>query len=70
LLNLPGTPKDNSRDELGSSGQKEESQQQEIDTLTIDYQLSTETTPSSSILVDTSLIDEQKTKVEPSEHMK
>jgi hypothetical protein len=61
---------DNSRDELGSGGQKEEVPQQEIDTSTTDYQVSTEPIPGSSILVDTSPVDEQQMEVEPSEHMK
>jgi hypothetical protein len=66
LLDLSGTPKDSSKDELGSGGQKEEVQQQEIDTSTTDYQVSTEPTPGSSILVDTSPTDEQQMEVEPS----
>jgi hypothetical protein len=65
-----GTPKDSSRDELGPGCQKEEVQQQDIDTSTTDYQISIEPTPGSSILVDTSSSDEQQTKFEPLEHMK
>jgi hypothetical protein len=60
---------DSSRDELGSGGQKEEIPQQEIDTSTTDYQVSTEPIPDSSILVDTSPADEKQMEVEPSGHM-
>jgi hypothetical protein len=55
--------------DLGSGGQKEEIQQQEIDTPTVDYQVSTEPTPGSSVLVDTSLSDEKQMKADPSGHM-
>jgi hypothetical protein len=58
------------RDELGLGDHKEEFQHQEINTSTSNYQVSIEPTPFSLILVDTSLVDEQQTKVEPLEHMK
>jgi hypothetical protein len=70
LLDLSRNPKDNSRDELGSYGQKEEVQKQEIDTSTTDDQVSTEPTPGSSSLANASPTDEQQMEVEPSEHMK
>jgi hypothetical protein len=43
--------------------------QQEIDTSTTYYQVSTEPTPGSSVLVDTSPADDKKVKVEPLAHM-
>jgi hypothetical protein len=49
-LDIPGTPMDNSRDELGSGEQEEEIPQQEIDISTVDYQVSTEPAPDSSVL--------------------
>jgi len=60
---------DNSRDELGSSGQKEEFPQQEIDTSTIDYQVSTKPIPDSSISVYASPADAQKMEFEPSRNI-
>jgi hypothetical protein len=70
FLNLSETPKDNIREELGSGGQKAEVQQQEIDTSKSDHQVSTEPITDSSILVDTSQVDEKQMEVEPLEHMK
>jgi hypothetical protein len=58
-----------SRDELGSRGQKEEVPQQEIDTTTTDYQVSTEPTPGASVLANTSPADEKQNEAEPSRHM-
>ena len=69
LLDLLGIPMDKSRDELVSGGQKEEVLQQEIDTLTVDYPVSTEPIPDSSILDDASPTDTQKMEVEPLRHM-
>jgi hypothetical protein len=68
FLNLSGTPKDSSRDELGSGEQEEELQQLEIDTSTINHQVSVEHVIVSPIKVDTSPVDEHQTKVEPLEH--
>jgi hypothetical protein len=65
FLDLSRTPKYSSRDELESGGQKEEVQQQEAN-----YQVSAEPTLGSSILVDTSLVDEKQMEVEPSKNMK
>jgi hypothetical protein len=69
FIDLLGTLEDNSRDELGSSGKKEELQQPEIDTWTVDPQVSIEPVTESSILDDTSPFDEHQTEVEPLEHM-
>jgi hypothetical protein len=69
LLDLPRNPIYRSRDELGSGGQKEGIPQLEIDTSTADYQVSTEPTPGSSFLVDTSPFDEKQTEVKPLGHM-
>jgi hypothetical protein len=60
---------DISRDEMGSGGQKKEVPQQEIDTLTTDYQVSTKPTLGASVLADTSPDDEKQMKTEPSGHM-
>jgi hypothetical protein len=49
---------DNLRDEIGSSEQKEEIPQQEIDVSTSDCQVSIEPTLGSSILVDNLPTDE------------
>jgi hypothetical protein len=69
LLNFPGTPMDNSRDEMGSGGQKQEVPQQEIDTSTVDYKVSTEPIPDSLISVEASLDDEKQMEEEPSRHI-
>jgi hypothetical protein len=65
FLDLSGTPKDSFKEELGSGGKKEEVQQQEIETSTIDHQVSTELITEYSILSDTSPIDEHQTKLKP-----
>jgi hypothetical protein len=70
FLDLSRTPIDSLRDEIGSGGQREEVQKQEINTLTVDYHVSIEPTPGSSILINTSPIDEQKMEVDPLKHMK
>jgi hypothetical protein len=44
LLNVSGTPMENSKDEIGSSSQKEEIPQKEVNISTINYQVSTEPT--------------------------
>jgi hypothetical protein len=53
FLNLLGTPKDISRDELGFGEQEEELQQLEIDTSTVDHQVSVDPVTFSPIKVDT-----------------
>jgi hypothetical protein len=58
FLDLSGTPKDNSRDELGYGEQEEEFQWLEINTSTADHQVSIESVIVSPIKVDTSLDDE------------
>jgi hypothetical protein len=68
-LDIPGTPMDNSRDELGSGEQEEEIPQQEIDISTVDYQVSTEPAPDSSVLASTLPPDEKQPEVEPSGHI-
>jgi hypothetical protein len=60
---------ESSRDELGSGGQKEEVPQQEIGTSIVNSQVSTGLIPDSSISADTSPVDAQQTKVEPSKHI-
>jgi hypothetical protein len=70
FLDLSGTLKDNSRDELGSGEQEEELQQLEIDTSTVDHQVSVEPVTVSPIKVDTPPADEHQMKVEPLEHTK
>jgi hypothetical protein len=54
---------------LGLGDQGEEILQQEIDTSTINYQVSTKPTPSSSFLVDTSPVDEKQMEAKPLGHM-
>jgi hypothetical protein len=69
LLDLLGTPIGTSRDELGLGRHKEEIPWQEIDISIDDYQVSTEPTPNSLVLVDTLSADEKKMKFDPSRHM-
>jgi hypothetical protein len=69
LIDLTGTLKDSSRHELGSGGKKEELQQPKIGTSTADHQVSIEHFTVSSILVDTSPVNEHHTEVEPLKHM-
>jgi hypothetical protein len=69
FINLSRTLKDSSRDELGSSGQKEELQQTEIETSIVDHKVSIELVTDSSILFDTSPANEHQTEVEPLEHI-
>ena len=68
-LGIPRTPMDSSRDELGSGGQKEEFQQQNIGNSTVDYQVSIEPITDSSILANTSPVNEKQMKVYLSRHM-
>jgi hypothetical protein len=70
FLDLLGTLKDNSREELGLGGQKEEVLQQEINTSKTDHQVSTEPITDSSILADTSPSNEIQKEDNPSEHIK
>jgi hypothetical protein len=60
---------ENSRDDMGLGGQKEEVPQQEIDTSTTNYQVSTRPILDSSILVDTPPTNEKQTEAGPSGHM-
>lgn len=60
---------ENSRDEIGLGGQKEEVPQQEIDTSTVDYQVSVRPIPRYSISAYTSPVDEEKMEFEPSKHI-
>jgi hypothetical protein len=59
ILEFLGTPIESYRDELGSGGYKEEIPQQEIDTSTGDYQVSTKPTFGSLVLIDTSPANEK-----------
>jgi len=70
FLDLLGTLKDKSKGEIGSGGKKEEFKQSKIDTSTFDHKLSTKHITDSSILIDTSPVDEHHMEVEPSRHMK
>jgi hypothetical protein len=56
---------DSSRDELGLGEQEEEIPQQEIDISTDDYQVGTEPSPDSSVLVGTLPSDEKQPEAEP-----
>jgi hypothetical protein len=58
------TQMDSSKDELGSGEQEGEIPQQEINILTVDYQVSTELAHDSSILANTLPLDEKQPKAE------
>jgi hypothetical protein len=64
-LDIPGTPMERSRDELGSGKKEEEIPQQEINISIADYQVSTKPAPDSSILAGTLPVDEQRLESEP-----
>jgi hypothetical protein len=70
LLDTPGTQMDSLKDELGSGEQEGEIPQQEIIISTIDYQVSTEPTPDSSILASTLPPNEKQPKAELLGHIK
>jgi hypothetical protein len=56
-LDTPDIPMDNSRDELESGKKTKEIPQLEFDISTVNYQVSTEPTPDSSILASNLLPD-------------
>jgi hypothetical protein len=70
ILDMSGTPKTISRDELGSGDQKKKFHSNEINISTVDYQVSTEPTLGSSVLADTLPADEKQLEAEPSRHYK
>jgi hypothetical protein len=70
FLNLSGTPKDNSKDELGSGEQEEELQHLEIDTSTTDHQVSVEPVTVSPFKANTPAANEHYPKVKSLEHTK
>jgi hypothetical protein len=69
-LKLSGIAMYGSMDEPGSLEQEGKITQQEIDISTVDYQVSTEPAPDSSVLTSTIPPDEKQPEVEPSRHTK
>jgi hypothetical protein len=69
LLDVPKNQMDRPMDKPGLGDQKEEVPQQEINISTIDYQVSTEPIPDSSISIGTQPFDRKQPEAGPLEHM-